>query len=67
MRQARHVGMHLYMGLGYRSRRWYTDDGKEVKCAWDEEAGLRPWSAPSATSLTCACKMHVCRHAVLLH
>ena len=28
MRQAGKVGMRLYMGLGYRSGRWYTDDGK---------------------------------------
>jgi hypothetical protein len=30
--QARHVGVRLYMGLDRRSLRWYTDDGKEVKC-----------------------------------
>jgi cytosine/adenosine deaminase-related metal-dependent hydrolase len=41
VRQAGRVGLRLYMGLGYRSARWYTDDGKEVKYAWDEEAGLR--------------------------
>lgn len=41
VRQAGKVGMRLYMGLGYRSGRWYTDDGKEVKYTWDEEAGLR--------------------------
>ena len=41
VRQASRVGMRLYMGLGYRSGRWFTDDGKEVKYAWDEEAGLR--------------------------
>src|ERR671916_720855 len=41
VRQAGRVGMRLYMGLGYRSGRWYTDDGKEVKYSWDEEAGLR--------------------------
>ncbi len=41
VRQAGRIGMRLYMGLGYRSARWYTDDGKEVKYAWDEEAGLR--------------------------
>jgi cytosine/adenosine deaminase-related metal-dependent hydrolase len=41
VRQAERVGMRLYMGLGYRSGRWYTDDGKEVRYAWDEEAGLR--------------------------
>src|ERR671910_1199875 len=41
VRQADRVGMRLYMGLGYRSGRWYTHDGKEVKYSWDEEAGLR--------------------------
>ena len=41
VRQAGKVGMRLYMGLGYRSARWYTDDGKAVKYAWDEEAGRR--------------------------
>jgi cytosine/adenosine deaminase-related metal-dependent hydrolase len=41
VRQAERVGMRLYMGLGYRSGRWYTDDGMAVKYAWDEEAGLR--------------------------
>jgi 5-methylthioadenosine/S-adenosylhomocysteine deaminase len=41
VRQAGRFGMRLYMGLGYRSGRWFTDDGKEVKYAWDEEAGLR--------------------------
>jgi cytosine/adenosine deaminase-related metal-dependent hydrolase len=41
VRQAGKVGMRLYMGLGYRSARWYTGDGKTVKYAWDEEAGLR--------------------------
>ena len=41
VRQARRFGMRLYMGLSYRSARWYTDDGKEVKYAWDEVAGLR--------------------------
>ena len=41
IREAGKVGLRLYMGLGYRSGRWYTDDGKEVKYAWDEEAGLR--------------------------
>ena len=29
VRQAGRVGMRLYMGLSYRSARWYTDDGKE--------------------------------------
>ncbi len=35
------VGMRLYVAQGYRSGRWYTDDGKSVKYAWDEEAGWR--------------------------
>ncbi|HET7095682.1 MAG TPA: amidohydrolase family protein, partial [Thermomicrobiales bacterium] len=39
-RQAGRFGMRLYMGPGYRSGRWYTDDGKTVKYAWDEAAGL---------------------------
>lgn len=41
VRQAEHFGMRLYMGLGYRSGCWYTDDGKAVQYAWDEEAGRR--------------------------
>lgn len=40
VRQAARVGMRLYMGIGYRSGHWYTD-GKAVKYAWDEAAGLR--------------------------
>jgi cytosine/adenosine deaminase-related metal-dependent hydrolase len=39
--EAGRVGMRLYMGPSYRSGRWYTDDGRTVKYAWDEEAGLR--------------------------
>ncbi|MGH2547931.1 MAG: chlorohydrolase family protein [Thermomicrobiales bacterium] len=39
--EAGKVGMRLYMGTGYRSGRWYTDNGRTVKYAWDEEAGLR--------------------------
>jgi cytosine/adenosine deaminase-related metal-dependent hydrolase len=35
------VGLRLYAGLGYRSGHWYTDDGRSVKYAWDEEAGER--------------------------
>jgi len=41
VRQAERFGMRLYMGLGYRSGRWSTDDGKAVTYAWDEAAGLR--------------------------
>lgn len=39
--EAGKVGLRLYMGLGYRSGRWYTDNGREAKWAWDEEAGDR--------------------------
>ncbi|HEX5499051.1 MAG TPA: chlorohydrolase family protein, partial [Thermomicrobiales bacterium] len=39
-RQAERFGLRLYMGPSYRSGRWYTDDGKTVKYAWDEAAGL---------------------------
>ncbi len=39
--EAGKVGLRLYAGQGYRSGRWYTDDGKQVKYAWDEEAGER--------------------------
>jgi 5-methylthioadenosine/S-adenosylhomocysteine deaminase len=39
--EAGKVGLRLYMGLGYRSGRWYTDDGKQAKWDWDEEAGER--------------------------
>ncbi len=41
IRQAIRFGIRFYMGLGYRSGRWYTDDGKTVKYAWDEAAGER--------------------------
>jgi 5-methylthioadenosine/S-adenosylhomocysteine deaminase len=39
--EAGKVGLRLYVGQGYRSGRWYTDDGKTVKYEWDEEAGER--------------------------
>ena len=39
--EAGRVGLRLYAGQGYRSGRWYTDDGKQVKYAWDEEVGER--------------------------
>jgi cytosine/adenosine deaminase-related metal-dependent hydrolase len=37
--EAGKVGMRLYMGLGYRSGRWLTRDGKRVEWEWDEPAG----------------------------
>ena len=39
VRQAGRVGMRLYMGLGYRSGRWYTDDGKR-----SNTPGMRRWT-----------------------
>lgn len=42
---ANEVGMRLYAGQGYRSGYWYTDDGRQVKYAWDEEAGKRGFDA----------------------
>jgi cytosine/adenosine deaminase-related metal-dependent hydrolase len=33
------VGLRLYLGANVRDGRWYTDDGKTVKYAWDEAAG----------------------------
>jgi cytosine/adenosine deaminase-related metal-dependent hydrolase len=37
--EANKVGLRLYMGLGYRSGRWLTKDGKRVVWEWDETAG----------------------------
>ncbi|MGI8478006.1 MAG: chlorohydrolase family protein [Thermomicrobiales bacterium] len=37
--EAGKVGMRLYMGLGYRSGKWFTDDGKAAQWSWDEAAG----------------------------
>jgi cytosine/adenosine deaminase-related metal-dependent hydrolase len=39
--QAERFGLRAYVGQGYRSGRWHTDDGKTVKYDWDEENGLR--------------------------
>jgi cytosine/adenosine deaminase-related metal-dependent hydrolase len=39
--EAGKVGLRLYMGLGYKSGYWYTDDGKQAQWAWDELAGER--------------------------
>ncbi len=41
VRQAERFGLRLYVGQGYRSGRWFTDDGSSVKYAWDEAAGER--------------------------
>src|SRR5439155_231479 len=36
---APHYGLRVYMGLGFRSGRWLTRDGRRVVWEWDEEAG----------------------------
>lgn len=33
------VGMRAYIADGYRSGRWYTNNGRTVQYEWDEEAG----------------------------
>lgn len=33
------AGLRLYLGPGIRDGRWYTDNGRTVKYAWDEAAG----------------------------
>lgn len=33
------AGIRLYLGPGVRDGRWFTDNGRTVKYAWDEEAG----------------------------
>ena len=45
IRQADRFGVRLYVGQGYRSGRWYTDDGRSVKYDWDEAAGERGLAA----------------------
>jgi cytosine/adenosine deaminase-related metal-dependent hydrolase len=37
--RARHYGLRVYMGLGFRSGRWLTRDGRRVVWEWDEAAG----------------------------
>jgi cytosine/adenosine deaminase-related metal-dependent hydrolase len=37
--RAAHYGLRVYMGLGFRSGRWRTPDGKRVVWEWDEAAG----------------------------
>lgn len=36
---AQRTGLRAYVGQGYRSGRWYTDDGKSVKYEWFEDDG----------------------------
>lgn len=33
------AGIRLYAGQAYRSGKWYSDDGRQVKYEWNEEAG----------------------------
>jgi cytosine/adenosine deaminase-related metal-dependent hydrolase len=37
--RAAHYGLRVYMGLAFRSGRWFTRDGRRVVWEWDEEAG----------------------------
>ncbi len=37
--QAVRFGFRTYIGPSFHSGRWYTDDGRTVKYAWDEAAG----------------------------
>ena len=37
--RAAHYGLRVYLGLGFRSGRWLTRDGKRVEWEWNEEAG----------------------------
>lgn len=39
--RAAHYGIRVYMGLGFRSGRWLTRDGKRVVWEWNEEEGRR--------------------------
>ncbi|MBI5879245.1 MAG: amidohydrolase family protein [Chloroflexi bacterium] len=38
---AARYGVRVYVGMGYRSGRWYSDDGKAVKYEWNEAQGIR--------------------------
>lgn len=35
------AGLRAYIADGYRSGRWYTDDGKSMKYQWDEPKGYQ--------------------------
>ena len=37
--RAAHYGLRVYMGLAFRSGRWFTPDGRRVVWEWNEEAG----------------------------
>ncbi len=37
--RAAHYGLRVYMGLGFRSGKWLTRDGRRVTWEWDESAG----------------------------
>jgi 5-methylthioadenosine/S-adenosylhomocysteine deaminase len=39
--RAAHYGLRVYMGLGFRSGRWVTYDGRRVQWEWNEEEGRR--------------------------
>jgi 5-methylthioadenosine/S-adenosylhomocysteine deaminase len=37
--QAARVGLRVYVGLAFRSGRWFTRNGRRVEWAWDEAGG----------------------------
>ncbi|MBI3977946.1 MAG: amidohydrolase family protein [Chloroflexi bacterium] len=39
VQRAGESGLRMYVGPGFRSGRWFTDDGRTVKYEWDEAAG----------------------------
>ncbi len=39
------AGLRAYVGQGYRSGRWFTDDGKSVKYEWLEDDGFAAMDA----------------------
>ena len=48
--RAPHYGIRTYMGLGFRSGRWVTYDGKRVQWEWNEEEGKRAMARAVAFS-----------------
>lgn len=48
--RAAHYGIRVYMGLGFRSGRWVTYDGKRVVWEWNEEEGKRAFQRAIAFS-----------------
>jgi cytosine/adenosine deaminase-related metal-dependent hydrolase len=43
--QAARFGLRVYVGMAYRSARWFTPDGKAVQWEWQEEQGIADMNA----------------------